>query len=119
MLAPAVVQHYRIISDGEHETPMVDIKKYIQNHFNDFLLERYLFEDAGTPSNLILGNITEGLLWSSTPGTHVDNFRNFGVGMVNQFQVYEDFTKIKMETCSTSCKTGGRKNSLLRLMMSI
>eukprot|EP01125_Pyxidicula_operculata_P006549 TRINITY_DN2261_c0_g1_i4.p1 TRINITY_DN2261_c0_g1~~TRINITY_DN2261_c0_g1_i4.p1 ORF type:complete len:329 (+),score=32.76 TRINITY_DN2261_c0_g1_i4:103-1089(+) len=96
MLAPAVVQHYRIISDGEHETPMVDIKKYIQNHFNAFQRERYLFEDAGIPSHFILVGFIEGILWLSTSDTHLDNFHRCGVGMVSQFEVYEDFTNINV-----------------------
>jgi hypothetical protein len=92
--APAVVQHYRVADN--HEVNMIDLKQFIFTHFSATQLEQHIFNNEGEDSRGFLGSIlqTNSIIIASAPDIRVDSFSKYGVGLVSQFKVHEDFCKL-------------------------
>jgi len=91
MHAPAVVQHYKIADN--HKVPMLDIKEFIHTNFDAVQLEKHIFDDEGGDSRGFLQKILQpkSIVVSSRIGNIADDFAQYGVGLVSQFQVFGDF----------------------------
>jgi hypothetical protein len=93
MHAPAVVQHYRVADN--HSGNTIDLKGFILNHFSAKQLEQHIFNNEGEHSRWFLESILQ-----TNPtiiaASNVNSFSNYGVGLVSQFKVHEDFCNVNV-----------------------
>lgn len=93
MHGPAMVQHYALQFNGTAQ-PMLDLVKYIRDHFTAKQLEQHLFHISGGDSICFLRSILqEGteLLSSGELDTIPDKFALYGPALVSRFEVRSDF----------------------------
>eukprot|EP01126_Amoeba_proteus_P040048 TRINITY_DN4251_c0_g1_i10.p1 TRINITY_DN4251_c0_g1~~TRINITY_DN4251_c0_g1_i10.p1 ORF type:complete len:273 (-),score=34.03 TRINITY_DN4251_c0_g1_i10:182-1000(-) len=93
MHGPTMVQHYALQFNGTAQ-PILDLVRYIRDHFTAKQLEQYLFHDTGDDSISFLCSILE-------EGTHLDTitdtalisnkFHLYGPALVSRFEVHSDF----------------------------
>eukprot|EP00051_Salpingoeca_urceolata_P008209 m.104233 g.104233 ORF g.104233 m.104233 type:complete len:331 (+) comp15634_c0_seq1:345-1337(+) len=99
MHAPAVAQYYNIwfhaLRNNNTNTKhsMLDLAKYIRNHFSPAQLSRHIFDNDGDDSRLFLDAILQPGSFTIASGLAEigDNLHRYGPGLVSLFKVYNDF----------------------------
>jgi len=93
MHAPAMLQHYKICESlpGEKRPPMIDLLKFVKEHFTPGQLRQHLFEDRGRSSDEFLESILEPGTKFAHAGHPAKLFQAYGPGLVSHFEVHEDF----------------------------
>jgi len=92
MNGPAMVQHYAL-THNNRDVPMIDLLKFIKEHFSARQLEKHIFDDEGGVSSVFLQSILQPNSTLITTGLpQLPNlFDTHGPGLVSKFQVHEDF----------------------------
>jgi hypothetical protein len=93
MHGPTMVQHYALQFNGTAQ-PMLDLVKYICDHFTTKQLKQHLFHDAGGNSICFLRSVLEEgteLLSSGELDTIPDKYALYGPALVSRFEVRSDF----------------------------
>eukprot|EP00672_Neobodo_designis_P028696 CAMPEP_0174828866 /NCGR_PEP_ID=MMETSP1114-20130205/1577_1 /TAXON_ID=312471 /ORGANISM="Neobodo designis, Strain CCAP 1951/1" /LENGTH=402 /DNA_ID=CAMNT_0016062593 /DNA_START=67 /DNA_END=1275 /DNA_ORIENTATION=- len=88
--APAVVQRY-LVSLHQKDVGMIDMTKLLRETFTAKELEKHIFEDEGGSSFQMLKRILQPGSKFVTDGTHEDNLKTYGPGLVSGFAVDPDF----------------------------
>jgi hypothetical protein len=100
--APEIVQHYLVqlywlrhpaTTGPDGDVGMIDMAKMIRQSFSAADLKKHIFEDAGGSSHTMLKNIlvqgsvifSEGLTMAG------DRLKQYGPGLVAEFEVFSDF----------------------------
>jgi len=96
MHAPAVVQHYKVANN--HNVSMLDLKEFVKNNYTAEQLEQHIFNNQGGDSKGFLLSILQSnsIIISSDIATHVANYANYGVALVSQFRVHDDFDNVNI-----------------------
>eukprot|EP01127_Copromyxa_protea_P011319 TRINITY_DN283_c0_g1_i15.p1 TRINITY_DN283_c0_g1~~TRINITY_DN283_c0_g1_i15.p1 ORF type:complete len:325 (+),score=56.83 TRINITY_DN283_c0_g1_i15:181-1155(+) len=96
MHGPAMVQHYAL-AHNNHSVPMIDLLKFIKEHFTAEQLERHIFDNQGGDSSTFLKSILQANTVLVSPGlphqSILSLFRDLGPALVSKFKVHEDFMK--------------------------
>jgi hypothetical protein len=93
MHAPAMVQHYAIQKNAKSNLPMLDLLKYVKEHFTADQLREHVFKNEGGDSIGFLKSILQPdpILVTSAMSTHVELYNQHGPGLVSRFELHEDF----------------------------
>eukprot|EP01127_Copromyxa_protea_P011325 TRINITY_DN283_c0_g1_i4.p1 TRINITY_DN283_c0_g1~~TRINITY_DN283_c0_g1_i4.p1 ORF type:complete len:320 (+),score=49.60 TRINITY_DN283_c0_g1_i4:181-1140(+) len=92
MHGPAMVQHYAL-AHNNHSVPMIDLLKFIKEHFTAKQLEKHIFDNEGGDSSTFLKSILQPNTTLISTGDPILNFRDFGPALVAKFEVHKDFMK--------------------------
>lgn len=71
---------------------VIDIKRYIREHFNNELLKRYLFDETVECSKQLLERLLPGSKVFCYGSRDLDRYLDkYGVAIVSQFKIYDDY----------------------------
>jgi len=90
MHGPAMTQHYAL-AHNNHQVPMIDLLKFIKEHFTAKQLEKHIFSDEGGDSSAFLRGVLQPNSVLVSSGIPIDNYQNYGPGLVSRFAVHDDF----------------------------
>ena len=93
MHGPDVLQHYLVTMHASKSVGMIDLTKFVRNHFSPTSLEKHIFEDYGGDSRVLLKSILQpnSIVVAASFICIEESLRLYGPGLVSKFCVHLDF----------------------------